>query len=74
MDREQDIHFVYENGVLRPEEPVNLPEGTRGVAHIRTSIDAGKDDAAERAAWTKAQEAALAAAWDDDEDAVYDKM
>ena len=34
MDREQDIHFVYENGVLRPQEPVNLPEGTRGTAHI----------------------------------------
>ena len=29
MDREQDIHFVYENGVLRPEERVNLPEGAR---------------------------------------------
>ncbi len=35
MDREQDIHFVFENGVLRPEGPVDFPEGARGVAHIR---------------------------------------
>ena len=35
MDREQDIPFVYENGVLRPEGPVDFPEGTRGIAHIR---------------------------------------
>lgn len=34
MDREQEVHFVYENGVLRPEEPVDLPEGARGVARI----------------------------------------
>jgi len=40
MDREQDIHFVFENGVLRPEEPVNLPEGTRGVARISLPDDA----------------------------------
>jgi hypothetical protein len=37
MDREQDIHFIYENGVLRPDEPVNLPEGARGIAHIRAA-------------------------------------
>lgn len=40
MDREQDIHFVYQDGVLKPEEPVDLPDGARGVAHIRqTSPD-----------------------------------
>ncbi len=41
MDREQDINFIYEGGVLRPQGPVDLPEGTRGVAHIRQS-DAGE--------------------------------
>lgn len=35
MDREQDIPFVYENGVLRPEGPLDFPEGARGIAHIR---------------------------------------
>ena len=74
MDREQDIHFVYENGVLRPEEPVDLPDGTRGIAHIRTSIPDSSPRDGDSGAWDKAQEAAFAAAWDNDEDAVYDKM
>jgi predicted DNA-binding antitoxin AbrB/MazE fold protein len=38
MDGEQDIPFVYENGVLKPEGAVDLPEGTRGVARIHPSI------------------------------------
>lgn len=35
MDREQEFNFVYEHGVLRPEGPVDLPEGARGVARVR---------------------------------------
>ena len=35
MDREQDIPFVYENGVLKPEGAVDLPDGARGIAHVR---------------------------------------
>lgn len=73
MDRELDIHFVYENGVLRPEEPVNLPEGTRGTAHIRTDPPALATPE-DSGAWLKAQESAFARAWDDDEDAVYDTL
>ena len=34
MYREQEVHFVYEDGVLKPDVPVDLPEGTRGVARI----------------------------------------
>jgi predicted DNA-binding antitoxin AbrB/MazE fold protein len=34
MDREQDIPFVYEDGVLKPEGKVDLPAGTRGIAHV----------------------------------------
>jgi predicted DNA-binding antitoxin AbrB/MazE fold protein len=75
MDREQDIHFVYENGVLRPEEPVNLPEGARGVAHIRSPVpDTDLTSAEDSGAWLKAQESAFADAWDEDEDGVYDTM
>ena len=37
MDREQDISFIYENGVLKPVSAVDLPEGTRGVARVRTT-------------------------------------
>lgn len=74
MDREQDIHFIYENGVLRPEEPVNLAEGTRGIAHIRTSVPASAPGDHESGAWHKAQEAPFNAAWDNDEDSIYDTM
>lgn len=35
MYREQEIPFVYEHGVLKPEGRVDLPEGARGIAHIR---------------------------------------
>lgn len=34
MDYSSDIHAVYENGVFRPEEPVNLPDRSR----VRISI------------------------------------
>jgi predicted DNA-binding antitoxin AbrB/MazE fold protein len=49
MDREQDIPFIYENGVLKPEAPVDLPEGARGIAHIRDAgADSGVGDAPSR--------------------------
>lgn len=72
MDREQDIRFVFENGVLRPEDAVNLPEGARGIAHIRATSIPGRPE--DRNAWLKAQEGALAKAWDNDDDAVYDAL
>lgn len=40
MYREQEIPFVYEQGVLRPEGHVDLPEGARGIAHIRETAAA----------------------------------
>ena len=49
MDREQEIPFVYENGVLKPEGPVDFPEGTRGIAHIR-ELPVAPDDKARRRA------------------------
>ena len=74
MDREQDIHFVYENGVFKPDEPVNLPDGTRGIAHIRTNGAGAESRASDTDAWRKAQKATLAQAWDNDENTVYDRM
>ncbi|MGH7132537.1 MAG: antitoxin family protein [Phycisphaerales bacterium] len=35
MDRDQDIPFIYEGGVLKPEGAVDLPEGARGIARVR---------------------------------------
>jgi predicted DNA-binding antitoxin AbrB/MazE fold protein len=37
MYREQEFNFVYEQGVLRPEGRLDLPEGARGIASIRES-------------------------------------
>lgn len=34
MYREQEIHFVYEDGVLKPDERLDMPDGSRGVARI----------------------------------------
>lgn len=70
MDREFDISFVVENGVLRPDQQLSLPDGARGVAHIRTS-DA---ESAERFAWLKAQEQHFGTIWDNDDDAAYDQL
>lgn len=35
MYREQEFHFVFEQGVLKPEDAIDLPEGARGIARIR---------------------------------------
>lgn len=35
MYRPQDIPFIYEDGVLKPQDLVDLPEGARGIAHVR---------------------------------------
>jgi len=48
VDREQEVHFVYENGVLRPDEPVDLPEGARGVARIVETQGPGRRDSEAR--------------------------
>lgn len=37
MYREQEFQFVYEQGVLKPEGRLDLPEGARGIARIRES-------------------------------------
>lgn len=41
MDRDQEIPFVYEGGMLRPEGPVDLPEGAHGIARIREVTQRG---------------------------------
>ena len=41
MYRDQEIPFIYEHGVLKPEGHVDLPEGARGIAHIRETPPAG---------------------------------
>lgn len=53
-----------------------LPEGFHGAAPGEVIVlfeDAGRESA-ERASWTRAQEAAFAKAWDNPEDEIYDRM
>jgi predicted DNA-binding antitoxin AbrB/MazE fold protein len=49
MYREQEFHFVYEDGVLRPEERLDLPEGSRGIASIREAVPPVNSSARKRA-------------------------
>lgn len=49
MYREQEFHFVYEDGVLKPQEALDLPEGARGIAHIRDSTTRSDSRARTRA-------------------------
>lgn len=49
MYREQEFHFVYERGVLRPEERLDLPEGARGVARIREASEQAASGSRKRA-------------------------
>lgn len=37
MYQDRDINFTVENGSLKPDAPLDLPEGTRGIAHIRST-------------------------------------
>ena len=41
MYREQEFPFIYEHGVLRPQGPVDLPEGARGIARVREDSENG---------------------------------
>ncbi len=37
----QEFHAIYENGVLRPLEPLGLPESTEVVATVRPASESG---------------------------------
>lgn len=49
MYREQEFNFVYEDGVLRPEGRLDLPDGARGIAHIREAALPGGNASRRRA-------------------------
>ncbi len=53
-----------------------VPEGMRGApaGDVLVIFETLPDDLEERQWWKKAQEAAFAKAWDNDEDTVYDLL
>jgi len=63
------VEAIYEDGLLRPLQPLHLPEHTR----VMVSVETLENDA-ERAAWLAQSERRLAAVWDNDADDAYNAL
>jgi len=61
------IEAIYENGVLRPLQPLALPEH----AHVRVSVETLP---AQRAAWLAQSERRLRQVWDNEADDVFNEL
>jgi predicted DNA-binding antitoxin AbrB/MazE fold protein len=60
------VEAIYENGRLVLSHPLSLPEKS----HVRVTIESDL----EREAWLKLSEEALAKAWDNDADDVFNEL
>ena len=63
------VEAIYENGVLRPLQPLALPEH----AHVRLSVQTLPDDA-DRAEWLAQSERRLREVWDNEPDEVFNEL
>ena len=63
------VEAIYEDGLLRPLQPLHLPERTR----VRVSVEILENDA-ERAAWLAQSERRLRAVWENDADDVFNEL
>jgi predicted DNA-binding antitoxin AbrB/MazE fold protein len=63
------IDAVYEGGLLRPLQPLSLPEH----AQVRISVETLPIDA-ERTEWLNQSERRLLEVWDNDADDVYNEL
>ena len=63
------VDAIYEDGLLRPLQPLSLPEHT----HVRLSVETLPDDP-ERAAWLAQSERRLREAWDNEADDVFNEL
>lgn len=64
------IDAIYEAGLLRPLQPLALPEHTR----VRVSVETLPADDAERQAWLAQGERRLREVWDNDADDVFNEL
>jgi predicted DNA-binding antitoxin AbrB/MazE fold protein len=63
------IRAIYEDGKLRPLEPLELPENSL----VQISLETGPDDA-ERREWLDQGKRSLAGVWDNEADDVYNVL
>jgi len=63
------VEAIYEDGLLRPLQPLLLPEHT----HVRLLVETLSEDS-ERAAWLAQSECRLREAWDNDSDDVFNEL
>jgi predicted DNA-binding antitoxin AbrB/MazE fold protein len=63
------IEAIHENGMLRPPEPLTLPEH----AHVRVSVETIEIDA-ERAAWLAQSQRRLRETWENSADDVFNEL
>ena len=63
------VEAIYEDGLLRPLQPLALPEHT----HVRLSVETLPADP-ERAAWLALSERRLREVWDNEADDVFNEL
>jgi predicted DNA-binding antitoxin AbrB/MazE fold protein len=63
------VEAIYEDGMLRPLQPLSLPEHT----HVRLSVETLPDDP-DRSAWLTQSERRLRELWDNDADDVFNEL
>ena len=63
------VEAIYEDGMLRPLQPLSLPEHT----HVRLSVETLPDDP-ERAGWLAQSERRLRELWENDADDVFNEL
>jgi predicted DNA-binding antitoxin AbrB/MazE fold protein len=63
------VEAIYEDGMLRPLQPLSLPEHAR----VRLSVGTVPNDP-ERAAWLAQSERRLRELWENDADDVFNKL
>ena len=63
------VEAIYEDGLLRPLQPLHLPEHTR----VMVSVETLENDP-ERPAWLAQSARRLRAVWDDDADDVFNEL
>ena len=63
------VEAIYEGGLLRPLQPLALPEH----AHVRISVETMDADP-ERAAWLAESERRLRETWENDADDVFNAL